>query len=59
MLALASELRQITTIESAGSSTRIEGAEISDAEVAHVLNGLSLDSFRARPSCSAGSAPVR
>jgi Fic family protein len=42
------ELRQITTIESAGSSTRIEGAELSDAEVAHVLGGLSLDSFRAR-----------
>jgi Fic family protein len=42
------ELRQITTIESAGSSTRIEGAELSDAEVAQVLSGLSLDSFRAR-----------
>jgi Fic family protein len=42
------ELRQITTIESAGSSTRIEGAELSDAEVAQVLGGLSLDSFRAR-----------
>jgi Fic family protein len=42
------ELLQITTIESAGSSTRIEGAELSDAEVAQVLGGLSLDSFRAR-----------
>jgi Fic family protein len=41
-------LRQVTTIESAGSSTRIEGAELSDAEVAQVLDGLSVDSFRAR-----------
>lgn len=43
-----SELRQVTTIESAGSSTRIEGAELSDEEVARVLGGLSIDSFRAR-----------
>lgn len=43
-----SELRRITTIESAGSSTRIEGAELSDAEVAQVLQGLSIDSFRSR-----------
>ncbi len=42
------ELRKITTIESAASSTRIEGAELSDAEVARVLEGLSIDSFRAR-----------
>jgi Fic family protein len=43
-----SELRQVTTIESAGSSTRIEGAELTDEEVARVLGGLSIDSFRAR-----------
>jgi Fic family protein len=42
------ELRQVTTIESSGSSTRIEGAELSDEEVARVLGGLSLDSFRTR-----------
>lgn len=42
------QLRQITTIESAGSSTRIEGAELSDSEVARVLQGLSRDSFRSR-----------
>ncbi len=41
-------LRQVTTIESAGSSTRIEGAELSDDEVAKVLQGLKVDSFRAR-----------
>jgi len=42
------ELRQVTTIESVGSSTRIEGAELSDEEVARVLGGLSIDSFRSR-----------
>ncbi len=41
-------LRRITTIESAGSSTRIEGAELSNDEVARVLEGLHVDSFRAR-----------
>ncbi len=42
------QLRQVTTIESTASSTRIEGAELSDAEVAQVLAGVSVDSFRAR-----------
>lgn len=41
-------LRQVATIESAASSTRIEGAELSDAEVAAVLGGLKVDSFRSR-----------
>ena len=39
-------LRQVTTIESAGSSTRIEGAQLSDDEVARVLHGLRVDGFR-------------
>lgn len=43
-----SELRRVATIESVGSSTRIEGAALSDADVAAVLGGLSFDSFRAR-----------
>lgn len=42
------QLRQVTTIESTASSTRIEGAELSDAEVARVLEGMHVDSFRAR-----------
>lgn len=42
------ELRQVATIESSGSSTRIEGAELSDTEVARVLEGLTVDSFRQR-----------
>jgi len=41
-------LRQVATIESAASSTRIEGAELSDDEVARVLGGLHVDAFRAR-----------
>jgi Fic family protein len=35
-------------IQSAGASTRIEGAQVSDAEVKAILSGLSIDSFRAR-----------
>jgi len=42
------QLRQVTTIESTASSTRIEGAELSDVEVARVLEGMHVDSFRAR-----------
>lgn len=41
-------LRQATLIESSGSSTRIEGAQLSDAEVARVLQGLKVDNFRER-----------
>ena len=41
-------LRQVTTVESAGSSTRIEGGQLSDDEVARVLQGLRVDSFRER-----------
>ena len=40
------QLRQVSTIESTASSTRIEGAELSDMEVAKVLEGLKVDSFR-------------
>lgn len=42
------QLRQITTIESTASSTRIEGVELTDADVARVLEGIRSDSFRAR-----------
>lgn len=41
-------LRHVATIESTASSTRIEGAELTDAEVADVLSGLRVDSFRSR-----------
>ncbi len=36
-------LRQTTIISSAGSSTRIEGAKLSDEEVAHLLGNISMD----------------
>src|SRR3984893_14044054 len=43
-----SALRKIATIESIGSSTRIEGAKLSDAEVDRLLSGLDIRSFRSR-----------
>jgi len=42
------ELRRVATIESVGSSTRIEGAALSDSEVAAVLGGVTIQSFRSR-----------
>ena len=41
-------LRRIATIESVGSSTRIEGAKLSDAEVEKLLSGLRTESFASR-----------
>jgi Fic family protein len=41
-------LRRIATIESVGSSTRIEGATLSDAEVEKLLSGLRSESFASR-----------
>ena len=43
-----SALRRVATIESVGSSTRIEGAKLSDAEVERLLRGLQVHSFRSR-----------
>lgn len=43
-----SELQRIATIESIGSSTRIEGAKLSDAEISRILAGLSTPSVRSR-----------
>ncbi len=42
------ELQKVATIESSGSSTRIEGAELTDEQVAQVLGGLSVDAFSQR-----------
>jgi Fic family protein len=42
------QLKRVATIESAGSSTRIEGAMLSDAEVEKVLDGISVNPFRSR-----------
>jgi Fic family protein len=41
-------LRRIATIESVGSSTRIEGAKLSDAEVGKLLAGLQTKTFASR-----------
>ena len=41
-------LRRVATIESIGSSTRIEGAKLSDREVESLLRGLQTESFRSR-----------
>ena len=43
-----SSLRILATIESIGSSTRIEGAKLSNREVAELLQGIDLGSFRNR-----------
>jgi Fic family protein len=41
-------LRRIATIESVGSSTRIEGARLSDKEVEKLLSGVKAKSFSSR-----------
>ena len=41
-------LRRVATIESVGSSTRIEGAKLSDHEVEALLANLEMHSFRSR-----------
>lgn len=41
-------LRKVATIESVGSSTRIEGAKLSDHEVEALLANLDINSFRSR-----------
>ena len=43
-----SALRRIATIESIGSSTRIEGSKLTDQQVAMLLSGLTFESFRDR-----------
>ncbi len=43
-----SGLRRVATIESIGSSTRIEGTKLSDREVEHLLSNLERRSFNSR-----------
>ena len=42
------ELKEIATIESIGSSTRIEGSTLSDNEVKKLLNAIKITSFKTR-----------
>ena len=41
-------LKRVATIESVGSSTRIEGARLTDSEVEKLLSGLSIAPFQSR-----------
>ncbi len=43
-----SALRRVATIESIGSSTRIEGSKLSDREVEHLLSNLEIQKFETR-----------
>jgi len=43
-----SSLRRVATIESIGSSTRIEGSKLSDREVGQLLSNLKIKSFATR-----------
>jgi Fic family protein len=43
-----SALRRVATIESIGSSTRIEGSKLSDREIEKLLSNLEIKSFHAR-----------
>src|SRR5277367_4034994 len=43
-----SALRRVATIESIGSSTRIEGSKLSDREVERLLANLDIESFASR-----------
>ena len=43
-----SALRRVATIESAASSTRIEGAKLTDREVERLLSNLEIKSFATR-----------
>jgi Fic family protein len=43
-----SALRRVATIESIGSSTRIEGAKLSDQEVEQLLSGIEIRAFSSR-----------
>ncbi|MBK6603962.1 MAG: Fic family protein [Leptospiraceae bacterium] len=41
-------LKKVASIESIGSSTRIEGSKLTDGEIESLLKGLDLSSFRSR-----------
>lgn len=43
-----SQLKKVATIESIGSSTRIEGSKLSDQQVATLLSGLKIQEFKSR-----------
>ncbi|MCB1101574.1 MAG: Fic family protein, partial [Kiritimatiellae bacterium] len=42
------QLQKVATIESIGSSTRIEGSKLTDRQVEHLLSGLQIQPFESR-----------
>lgn len=49
-------LRKVATVESVGSSTRIEGANLSDAQVEELLSNIKMQSFNTRDEQMPGRA---
>src|ERR1700675_1060970 len=49
-----SALRRVATIESIGSSTRIEGSQLSDREVERLLSNVEIKSFATRDEQEGG-----
>ncbi len=43
-----SQLKKVASIESIGSSTRIEGSKLTDQQIATLLSGLSIQEFKSR-----------
>ena len=54
-----SALRRVATIESIGSSTRIEGSKLSDREVEQLLSNLEIKSFAPRDEQELGGYAKR
>ncbi len=52
-----SSLRRVATIESIGSSTRIEGAKLTDREVEQLLSNIEIKSFATRDEQEVGGYP--
>lgn len=50
-----SALRRVATIESIGSSTRIEGSKLTDREVERLLSSLAIKKFETRDEQEATS----
>jgi len=48
--------RRIATVESVAASTRIEGAEVTNEEVASILDGLALEPMRSRDASEVRSS---
>ena len=54
-----SALRKVATIESIGSSTRIEGSRLSDRDVEKLLSNLEIKAFARQESGAGKNRPFR